>query len=118
MRKVLLDWRRVFWRHDEEADFTNEDITRLLHLPKEMEVMQGLEIVHVGRCLVPKWIFEFQNLMELELYGNNISSVDDYTGLARIPHLRKLVLAKNNKCIEFPKEFGKPMAFPKWNGWR
>lgn len=94
-------------------DLRNDDETRFLHLPKDMEVMQGLEIVRLSRCVVPKWIFELQNLMELDLVVAPSCSADDYRALARIPHLRKIVLTDNDECIEFPKEFGEPMAFRK-----
>jgi len=91
----------------------NDDETRFLHLPKDMEVMEGLEIVRLSRCVVPKWIFQLQNLMELVLYGGYSCNAQYYGGLARIPHLKKIVLWGNDECIEFPKEFGEPMAFPK-----
>jgi hypothetical protein len=94
-------------------DLRNDDETRFLHLPKDMEVMQGLEIVRLSRCVVPKWIFELQNLMKLVLGVAHSCNAEDYGGLARIPHLKKIVLWGNDECIEFPKEFGEPMAFPK-----
>lgn len=83
----------------------------LLHLPKDILVMQRLEILHLGGCVVPKWIFQLQNLMELKLLGDNDSA--DYKGLERIPNLRKLQLSGKEKCVEFPLEFGERGAFPK-----
>jgi hypothetical protein len=60
------------------------------------------------------WIFRLENLMELELYGDN-GSTPDYIGLEKIPNLRKLKLSSNynDQCVEFPQEFGKSGAFPK-----
>lgn len=83
----------------------------LLHLPEDIRVMQRLEILHLGGCVVPKWIFQLQNLMELKLLGDNDSA--DYRGLEKIPNLRKLQLSGKEKCVEFPVEFGKRGAFPK-----
>jgi hypothetical protein len=93
-------------------DFRNVDETRFLNLPEDMKLMQGLEIVRLSRCVVPKWIFELQNLMELDVGAQNFIA-EDYKSLTKIPHLRKLVLWDDHNCIKFPKEFKKPMAFPK-----
>lgn len=84
----------------------------LLHLPKDVEVMKRLEIIHLSGCVVDKWIFQLQNLMELELNGDN-GSAADYKGLEKIPNLQKLTLSLNQKCVGFPMEFGEPGAFPK-----
>lgn len=83
----------------------------LFNLPKDIQVMQRLEILHLGGCVVPKWIFQLQNLMELKLLGDNDPA--DYRGLERIPNLRKLQLSGKGKCVEFPVEFGGRGAFPK-----
>lgn len=84
----------------------------ILELPKDMAFMHRLEILHLNSCVVQDWIFRLQNLMELELYGDN-SSASNYKGLGSIPNLSKLKLSSNNECVEFPKEFGEPGAFPK-----
>jgi len=84
----------------------------LLRLPTDVKVMKRLEIIHLNGCVVDKWIFQFQNLMELELNGDN-GSTADYRGLEKIPNLQKLTLSVNQKCLEFPMEFGEPGAFPK-----
>lgn len=82
----------------------------LFDLPKDMAVMERLEIVHLYRCVLPKWIFQLKNLRELK---SSTDQSSDYKGLERIPNLTMLDLAINEKCVEFPKEFGKAGAFPK-----
>jgi len=62
--------------------------------------------------VVQDWIFGLENLMELELHGVN-SEKEEYKGLESIPNLRKLKLSNNDKCVEFPQEFGERRAFPK-----
>jgi hypothetical protein len=86
-----------------------------LHLPTDMEAMGRLEIVYLYWCVVPKWIFHLQNLMELILVGPENSSSADFTGLEKIPNLKKLHLKsnRNRDFIEFPDEFGEPGAFLK-----
>lgn len=75
--------------------------------------MKRVEVVRLRRCAVPKWIFQRENLIELELEADNSSSGYDYRGLERIPNMRKLRLYRNEKCSELPQEFGQPTAFPK-----
>lgn len=84
----------------------------LLRIPNDMDAMKRVEKVRLRRCTVPKWIFQSGNLMELEIEADNSSNGYDYRGLERIPNLRKLRLYRNEKCSEFPQEFGQPMAFP------
>lgn len=92
---------------------SNHSINAALHLPTDMETMERLEILHLSKCVVPKWIFQLQNLMELKLEELGNSSVADLTGLQRIPNLKKLHLGRNTNpnFNEFPSEFGKPGAF-------
>jgi len=86
----------------------------ILQLLKDIEVMRHLEILHLKNCVMQDWIFHLENLMVLELYGDNGSTLD-YIGLENIPNLRKIKLSSNNndQCVEFPQEFGKSGAFPK-----
>lgn len=84
-----------------------------VHLPTDMEAMQRLEIVHLEFCVVPKWIFQLQNLMELSLVPNSSSA--EFRGFEKIPNLKKLHLERNwNRDFkEFPNEFGEAGTFPK-----
>lgn len=93
---------------------SSEDASGSLCFPEEIQFMRRLEILHLKNCALQDWIFELENLMELELYGDN-GSTSVYRGLANIPNLRKLKLSTNDndKCVEFPQEFGKSGAFPK-----
>ena len=56
-----------------DLSFKYIDPCSLLRLPKDIGVMKRLEILHLGGCEVPKWIFHLQNLMELKLVGDNDS---------------------------------------------
>lgn len=90
----------------------SECSSSVLELPGDIEVMNRLEILHLKGCVAQGWIFGLQNLMELELHGDN-GSTPDYIRLRSIPNLRKLKLSSNDKCVEFPQEFGEHGAFPK-----
>lgn len=92
---------------------SNHGMNAALHLPTDMVTMERLEILHLSNCVVPKWIFQLQNLMELTLEELGNCSVADLTGLERIPNLKKLHLGSNTNpnFNEFPSEFGKPGAF-------
>lgn len=49
--------------------------------------------------------------MVLVIADGNISGAE-YKGLEKIPNLKKLRLAGNKDCEEFPEEFGNATAFP------
>lgn len=83
-----------------------------LDLPKDMELIaQHLQHVRLHNCSVPKWIFPLENLMVLVISAGNIDG-EQYKGLEKIPNLKKLRLAGNKDCEEFPEEFGNATAFP------
>lgn len=119
---LTLDTATYEYRMEDEGTFRGMTKMRtlnvlcrgeVLHLPNDMEAMERLEIVHLEFCVVPKWISQLQNLMELRLVGPFNSSSADLTGLEKIPHLKKLHLDGNatSKLTEFPNEFGEAGAF-------
>lgn len=89
-----------------------DDNPCLLNLPNDMNRMEHLEVLHLRNCVLLKWIIQLQNLMVLVLDGDN-SAGADYIGIEKIPNLAELSISHNKRCIEFPEEFGKHVAFSK-----
>lgn len=73
-------------------------------LPKDMEAME-----HLSQCLVPKWFFQLQNLMELTLTGGTDSSNAHFTSLKSLHLYRN----ENQNFTEFPNDSRELWAFLK-----
>lgn len=108
------DWAEIWGGMTKMRNLSirNSNFEILLKLPEDMNVMDSLEILRLYKCVVPGWMFELQNLMELELHGQ--CKKEDYKGLQNLHNLRKLHLSHFTDLSDlFPEEFGQAAAFPK-----
>lgn len=75
---------------DATEDYSNVDVDLINPTVLEIKAIE-IEDVHLGR--VPKSLKKFENLIEVELDGCFIYSIE---GLNRLPHLEKISLERNN----------------------
>lgn len=93
---VQLECKTLFTRPDrcqvEDAieDYSNHEVDLINPTVLEIKAIE-IEDVHLGR--VPKSLKKFENLIEVELDGCHIFSLDS---INRLPHLEKISLERNN----------------------